>query len=146
MEFVLKGMLILFVLIGVPFVVYGARKVYGSLREEAVLPPPGKPAGKDEEGDEEKPPSARYVISKRFLLILLVGLAFVLIPILIWVVVVPSLESPAGVEMAARMENDFAEILDWKVGPFTVRSMFIGFGVFFGVVFLLSIVTSLLRR
>ncbi len=159
MATVIKGIVVLFVLIGIPLVIWGAWKLYSSAREIAELPRSSAreiaelPRGSAREvaepprgPDEKKQPSIRYVLTTRFVLIVAVGLAFVLIPVLIWRVAAPMLETPAGIEMTAQLENEIAEILEWRVGPISVRSMLIGSGLLFVLVFILSLVTKILKR
>jgi hypothetical protein len=84
-----------------------------------------------------------YSLYVRDLCILGLGLCFILVPLLIWKVAIPSLETPAGMKLAARMAEQYHTILSSKVGPFTVGFLLKGFAAFVGVMIIFWLLVSL---
>lgn len=129
----LKVIVTVFVLAGLAFAVYGGRKTYILMREEKA-----SPSGKNRRG--------YYVLPSRYLAIFGVGLGFIIIPLLVWIVGVRALDSPAGVGFIADSEEYFAEILAWKAGPVSVLHMFYAFAGLFALPILLSIIQKIFKR
>ena len=128
-----KAFVVLFVLAGAAFVFYGGWKAYRAMREENA------PASSRQR-------RGHYVFSVRYLAILAVGLGFIIIPLLIWNVGSRALDTPAGVEFTADLEEYFTEILAWKVGPVSVLHMLLATVGLAAVVILLSIIQKLFKR
>ncbi|OGP87197.1 MAG: hypothetical protein A2156_08075 [Deltaproteobacteria bacterium RBG_16_48_10] len=84
-----------------------------------------------------------YSLYVRDLCILVLGLCFILIPLLIWKVAIPSLETPAGMKLAARMAEQYHTILSSKIGPITVGSFLKGIGAFMGAMIIFWLLVSL---
>ena len=61
--------------------------------------------------------SSLYV---RDLSILIVGLCFIFIPFLMWKVIIPSLKSTAGLQLAAFVEKMYGMVAATRVGPFSI--------------------------
>jgi hypothetical protein len=83
------------------------------------------------------------------LVILVFGLGFVLIPLMIGRVVIPSLETKAGMEMAAHVKNAYEQIASSRVGPISVATFMKGVAIFFAltiVVCVIAGVTPYLRQ
>jgi hypothetical protein len=75
--------------------------------------------------------------------ILALGLCFIFIPLLIGKVVIPSLVTPAGMEMAKRMGEQFGSILSSKVGPVSVAAILKGSGIFMALVLFIGLGSAL---
>jgi len=74
------------------------------------------------------------------LCILVFGLCFIFIPLLIGKVVLPSLQTPAGMEMARKMTEEIRRILSSKVvGPVSVGTILKGSVIFIALVTLFSL-------
>lgn len=84
-----------------------------------------------------------YSLYGRDLAILVLGLCFILIPLLIWKVGTPALESAAGVKLATRVEEVYKELASLKVGPFRIGSVLKGVLGLMALVFLLSLIGGL---
>ena len=77
------------------------------------------------------------------IVILALGLCFIFIPLLIGKVVIPSLATPAGMEIARRMGEQFGSILSSKVGPVSVATILKGSGIFIALVLFISLGNAL---
>ena len=84
-----------------------------------------------------------YSLYVRDLSILTLGCCFIFIPFLIWKVTIPSLESTAGIELAAIIEKIYGTVASTRVGPFTLRFILKGFAGFMILVLLISLIASL---
>jgi len=85
-----------------------------------------------------------YSLYFRDLVILILGLCFVVVPLLIGRVVIPSLETQAGMQAAAHFQETFAQIAASRVGPMSVATFLKGVAAFLGLVIVISIVTGAL--
>ena len=84
-----------------------------------------------------------YSLYVRDLSILAVGLCFIFVPLLMWKVVIPSLESTAGIQLAAIVEKLFGTIPSIRIGPFSIRFLLKGFAGIVILVLLISLIASL---
>lgn len=100
---------------------------------EIILLPPGYPhiAG-------------FYSLYVRDLTILALGLCFIGIPLMIGSIVVPSLETGAGMALAASVRALYGQIASSKVGPITVTSLVKTVIVFFGLVLIISLAAGVI--
>lgn len=79
----------------------------------------------------------------RDICVLLVGLCFMLIPSVIWSVVIPSLQTPAGERLETRMRALYEVIASTRVGPVTVRGIMKGTAVVVAFIIIFTIVHAL---
>jgi len=84
-----------------------------------------------------------YSLYVRDLSILTLGFCFICVPLLIWKVVIPSLESTAGIQLTAIIEKLFGTIPSLQVGPFSIRFLLKGFAGIMILVLLISLIASL---
>jgi hypothetical protein len=77
------------------------------------------------------------------IVVLALGLCFIFIPLLIGKVAIPSLATPAGMEMARRMSEQFGSIMSSKVGPVSVAAILKGSGIFAALVLFVSLGSAL---
>jgi len=84
-----------------------------------------------------------YSLYVRNLSILTLGFCFIFIPFLMWKIVIPSLESKAGIELAAFLEDTYGRIASTWVGPFSIRFLLKGFAGIMILVLLISLVAAL---
>ena len=135
MILLMKVITLVFVAAGASFALYGGWKTYGAVREEHDP--------RFEDGDRR---SRYFVFPARFVAITVAGIAFIVIPLLVYDVGVRALDTPAGAELTAEMEGVFAELLEWRVGPLSVLHMFYGFAGLFAVALLLSVLGKIFKR
>ncbi len=83
-----------------------------------------------------------YSLYVRDLSILILGLCFILIPLLIGKVAIPSLESSAGIELTRFMKETYARVASTSIGPVTVGFIFRVFAGFMILVLCLALITS----
>jgi len=83
-----------------------------------------------------------YSLYFRDLVILILGFCFVVIPLLIARMVIPSLETQAGMQVAAHFQATCAQITATRVGPMSVATLLKGVAAFFGVFIVISIVAG----
>jgi len=83
-----------------------------------------------------------YSLYFRDLVILILGLCFIVIPLLIGRVVIPGLETQAGMQVAAHFQATFAQIAATRVGPMSVATLLKGVAAFLGLVIVISIVAG----
>ncbi len=84
-----------------------------------------------------------YSLYARDVSILIVGLCFVFVPLLIWRVVVPSLGSTAGLQLAATVEKTWGMIASARVGPLSIGFLLKMIAGFVILVLLVSLGASL---
>lgn len=86
-----------------------------------------------------------YSLYVRDLSILIFGLCFIFIPLLIGKVVIPSLETPAGMDLANRAGQEYARIFSSKIGlgPITVGALLKGVGIFIAAVLIIALGSAL---
>jgi hypothetical protein len=82
-----------------------------------------------------------YSLYVRDLFITLLGLGFVIVPLLLWFGLLPALATPSGTQVVSRFEQLYAEISATRVGPITVAWMVKAIGAFM-VVAVLTILTA----
>jgi len=83
-----------------------------------------------------------YSLYFRDLVILILGLCFIVVPLLIGRVVIPSLETQAGMQVAAHFQETFAQIAATRIGPMSVATLLKGVAAFFGLVIVIIIVAG----
>jgi len=86
--------------------------------------------------------SDNYSLYGRDIAIAVIGLLFMLVPLLIWQVAVPSLSSPAGAAFSQTIKKASQELAQTKVGPVSVMFILKGVAVFILFVLLVSIAFS----
>jgi len=84
-----------------------------------------------------------YSLYGRDLSILTLGFCFIGVPLLMWKVVIPSLESTAGIQLTAMVEKLFGTIPSIRVGPFSIRLLLKGLAGIMVLVLLISLIASL---
>lgn len=83
-----------------------------------------------------------YSLYVRDLMILILGLGFILIPLLIGKVAIPSLESPAGVEVTRFWKEAYDRIISISVGPVSFVLILKVFAGFMGLILCISLFSS----
>jgi hypothetical protein len=83
-----------------------------------------------------------YSLYVRDLSILFLGLCFILIPLLIGKVAIPSLESPAGIELTRFWKETYNRVASTSIGPVTFAFILKGFAGFMILVLCLALITS----
>lgn len=83
-----------------------------------------------------------YSLYGRDLTILILGIGFILIPLLIWKVAIPSLESPAGIEATRFFTRVFDEVASISIGPFSLALILKGFAGFMILILCISLFQS----
>ncbi len=86
--------------------------------------------------------SDNYSLYGRDIAIAVLGLLFVLVPLLIWQVAVPSLSSPAGAALGQKMKEALEELMRTRVGPLNVLFILKGVAVFILLVVLVCLAFS----
>jgi len=84
-----------------------------------------------------------YSLYVRDLGILALGLGFIFIPWAIWSAVIPSLKTPAGMEVEKFLSDQYNLIASSKIGPVTVRTFLKGLGIFVGLGVLIALGSAL---
>jgi hypothetical protein len=85
-----------------------------------------------------------YSLYFRDLCILILGLGFILVPLLLWRGLIPLLDTPAGMRMEQFARTQYKTIADLKVGPFTVPTFFKGIAFFIAFMIFLALINSLI--
>jgi hypothetical protein len=83
-----------------------------------------------------------YSLYVRDLSILFLGLCFILIPLLIGRVAIPSLETKAGIEFTTHIKNLYHEVISTRVGPFSLSVMLKGIWGFILLVIVIALISS----
>jgi hypothetical protein len=83
-----------------------------------------------------------YSLYARDLTILILGLAFIFIPLLIWKVAIPSLESPAGIEVTRFWKEAYERVVSISVGPISFVLILKVFAGFMILILCISLVSS----
>lgn len=84
-----------------------------------------------------------YSLYFRDLCIFVLGCCFILIPFLIWKGFIPLLQSAAGAQLVAQMEEWYRIVISMRVGPITVGGLLKGCAGFIIIVLLISLVAYL---
>lgn len=90
-----------------------------------------------------------YSLYGRDLLILILGLGFILIPLIIWKVAISSLETPPGIEVTRFWKEAFDRILSISVGPFSfafILKVFAGLMILVLSISLISAAVPLIKQ
>ncbi|HSB69260.1 MAG TPA: hypothetical protein VLT62_08025 [Candidatus Methylomirabilis sp.] len=83
-----------------------------------------------------------YSLYGRDIAIAVFGLLFLLVPLLIWRVAVPSLSSPAGAAFSQKIKEASQELVQTRVGPVSVRFILEAVAIFILFVVLVSLAFS----
>ena len=86
--------------------------------------------------------SGFYSLYVRDLSILILGLGFILIPLLIGKVAIPSLESPAGIEVTRFWKETYYRVASISVGPVSFGFILKGFAGFMILVLSISLISA----
>jgi hypothetical protein len=84
-----------------------------------------------------------YSLYFRDLCILILGLGFILVPLLLWRGLIPLLDTPAGMRMEQFARDQYETITAVKIGPFTVRTFFKGIAFFMAFIILVALINAL---
>jgi len=84
-----------------------------------------------------------YSLYFRDLCILILGLGFILVPLLLWRGLIPLMDTPAGMRMDQFARDQCETITALKIGPFTVRTFFKGIAFFIAFIILVALINSL---
>ena len=98
---------------------------------EIILPSRGEPRLAD-----------FYSLYVRDLMILILGLGFILVPLFLWKVAIPSLETPAGIKVTRFWKEAYDHILSISVGPFSFAFILKVFAGFLILVIGISLISS----
>jgi hypothetical protein len=83
-----------------------------------------------------------YSLYVRDLSVLFLGLCFIFIPLLIWKVAIPSLETPAGIELTRHMKETYENIISTQIGPVRVGFILKGAAGLFILMICLTLVLA----
>lgn len=84
-----------------------------------------------------------YSLYSRDLCILVLGLGFIIVPLLFWNFFIPVLKTPAGEKLEQFVTNQYETIAAAKVGPVTVRTIVKGSAIFAAVVTCFALANAL---
>lgn len=84
-----------------------------------------------------------YSLYMRDLLILIIGLGLFLLPFAFLKLALPSMQTPENADIVNPAENNFNRILNYKIGPVSVRFILIGFIGFMGSMLLIALIAGL---
>jgi len=83
-----------------------------------------------------------YSLYVRDLIILILGLGFIRVPLFLWKVAIPSLETPAGIELTRFLKEAYDHILSISVGPFSFAFILKVFAGFMLIILCIALVSS----
>jgi hypothetical protein len=83
-----------------------------------------------------------YSLYFRDLCILIIGLGFIMIPLIFWRGFIPLIETPEGSHFSRLITDTFKEFSTSKIGPFTVSSFLKGAGIFILITIAAAVIFS----